>query len=358
MAATGIDPTIDFVFKRVCGDEDNALLLVDLLNAVVDFPPGKVVRGVLMLNPFVLRDFVEGKVSVFDVRARDDPGRQFLVEMQRFVRPAFANRLAYYWAGGHAEQLSQGERYELLQPTYTICFVNEPLFPDDAYHHRFRIFDDERGVLLCKDLEIHVIELSKFDVPVEAIRTPLERWCYFFKHGASLDLGALPTTLDFPTIRKAVEVLVRLSQEERERHWAAERLREQHDAAALAASARVAQENLAAGLEQLRIGLERLRVAEERMQAAEERANIAQEGAKAAQEGAKLALQQGIEKGIEKGACIGRIQLLQQLLGQAVTARDELSRLDDADLARQEEALLQQMSGKKQTNGAPPDDKG
>ncbi len=330
MAATGIDPTIDFVFKRVCGDEDNALLLVDLLNAVVDFPPGKVVRGVLMLNPFVLRDFVEGKVSVFDVRARDDPGRQFLVEMQRFVRPAFANRLAYYWAGGHAEQLSQGERYELLQPTYTICFVNEPLFPDDAYHHRFRIFDDERGVLLCKDLEIHVIELSKFDVPVEAIRTPLERWCYFFKHGASLDLGALPTTLDFPTIRKAVEVLVRLSQEERERHWAAERLREQHDAAALAASARVAQENLAAGLEQLRLAKEK------------------------AKEEVKLARLEGIEK----GACIGRIQLLQQLLEQAVTARDELSRLDDADLARQEEALLQQMSGKKPTNGAPPADKG
>jgi len=38
---TGIDPREDYVFKRVFGDEDNALLLVDLLNAVTGFSPRK-----------------------------------------------------------------------------------------------------------------------------------------------------------------------------------------------------------------------------------------------------------------------------------------------------------------------------
>src|SRR5436305_12674967 len=110
--ATVNETTEDYIFKRQCGDEDNALLLVDLLNAVLAFPAGRVVRGVTLLNPFVDKDYAEGKVPVLDVRARDDPGRQFLLEMQRFVPAAFAKRLLYYWAGAHAEQLLKGERYE------------------------------------------------------------------------------------------------------------------------------------------------------------------------------------------------------------------------------------------------------
>jgi hypothetical protein len=54
--ATGIDPKVDYVFKCLCGDEDNALLLVDLLNAVLRFPVGRVVSGVTQLNPFVAKD--------------------------------------------------------------------------------------------------------------------------------------------------------------------------------------------------------------------------------------------------------------------------------------------------------------
>ena len=79
----------------------------------------------------------------------------------------------------HAEQLLKGDRYELLQPTYGICFLNEPLFDDAVYHHCFRVYDAEHQVLLCKDLELHLIELSKFDVPVELVQTQLQRWCYF-----------------------------------------------------------------------------------------------------------------------------------------------------------------------------------
>src|SRR4051812_2395160 len=80
---TGINPRVDYVFKRIFADEDNALVLVDLLNAVLQFPAGRVVTGVALMNPFVDRDYAEGKVSVLDVRARDNPGRLFLLEMQQ-----------------------------------------------------------------------------------------------------------------------------------------------------------------------------------------------------------------------------------------------------------------------------------
>jgi predicted transposase/invertase (TIGR01784 family) len=150
--ATGIDPRDDYVFKRLCGDEDNALLLVDLLNAVLDLPASRRVRGVALLNPFVEKDYAEGKIPILDVRARDDPGRQFLLEMQRQIRAGFLKRLLYYCSSGHAEQLFKGERYEMLQPTYIICFIDEPLFADAVCHHCFRVYDERHDVLLCKDL--------------------------------------------------------------------------------------------------------------------------------------------------------------------------------------------------------------
>jgi predicted transposase/invertase (TIGR01784 family) len=253
---------------------------------------------------------------ILDVRALDDPGRQFLVEMQRLVRAGFLKRLLYYWSSGHAEQLFKGERYEMLQPTYIVCLVNETLFADAVYHHCFRVYDDQHGVLLCKDLEIHVVELCKFDVAAAAVQTPLERWCYFFKHGASLDPAKLPATLDVPMIRKAVEILVKLSQDEIERHRAAERLRIQRDATDLVASARDARQ----------IGREEGR-------------------------------EEGWQQGIERGKRIGRIQGLQQQLEQAETSDAELSRLPEPDLVQLEDSLKRQLQSKKQANGTPPTDK-
>jgi flagellar biosynthesis/type III secretory pathway protein FliH len=144
------------------------------------------------------------------------------------------------------------------------------------------------------------------------VQTPLERWCYFFKHGASLDLANLPATLNVPIIRKAVEVLVKISQDEIERHRAAERLRAQRDAADLQAWARDAR----------------------------------QEGR-----------QEGREEGIERGELMGRIRLLQQLLEQPETPRAELSHVAEADLVQMEESLQRQLRGKKQANGTPPTDK-
>lgn len=50
--------------------------------------------------------------------------------------------------------------------------------------------------------------------------TPLDRWCWFLRHGAELNPDHLPATLDIPAIRRAVEILNVFSHnvEERERY--------------------------------------------------------------------------------------------------------------------------------------------
>jgi predicted transposase/invertase (TIGR01784 family) len=335
-----IDPREDYVFKRLFGSEEHTGVLASLLNAVLQFPAGRVVRGLELLNPFTLKAYAEDKLSVFDIKARDDPGRLFLVEMQRDSPVGTDKRLLYYWACGHSGQMKQGQPYEHLQPTYVVCFLNESLFADDVCHHIFRP-SDEHGVLLCRDLEIHTVELSKFDVAVEQVKTPLEQWCYFLTHGASLDPATLPETLDVPVIRKAVEVLMRVTQDEIERQYAKDREQAQRDALSRAASARLAEE--------------RARAAEEAQQAAEEKARRAEEKAQLAEKNAQLA-EKGLEEGVLKGELIGRIRLLQEMHGQQPTPREDLLRLSIDALQQQVEALRTQRLRETDGNGKPATD--
>jgi hypothetical protein len=195
----------------------------------------------------------------------------------------------------------------MLHTTYLICFIDERLFPDEVYHHTFRVGDQTNGVLLCKDLELHVVELSKFGVTAEEVKTDLEKWCYFLKHGASLDLAHLPATLDDPAIRQAAEVLMKASQDEIERARALSREMAERDAKNLVAELRFWQEEF-----------------------------------------------RSVEANLKKGQRIGRIQLLQQLLQQPETPGEELERLAEQDLLQMEDSLRRQLSPPKAANGTPP----
>jgi hypothetical protein len=63
--------------------------------------------------------------------------------------------------------------------------------------------------------------------------------------------------------------------------------------------------------------------------------------------------EKGVEKGIEKGKLIGRIQLLQQLLGLPEASSADLHRQEEQELAQIAESLRRQLDGKRMDNGPP-----
>jgi len=294
---SGIDPKVDYAFKRLFGSAANVALLVDLLNAVLALPPGKRVREVTLRNPFSEKTYAEEKSSVLDVKAADESGRQHHLEMQLAVGWAFAKRFLFYWAQHYAGQLRAGDFHETLCAAYSIAFLDGRLFDDDSYHHTFRAWDANSGTLLCKELELHTIELPKFNLTPEQCSTPLERWCYFLKHGETLDDENLPSSLDVPPIRQALEILRMLSQDELERERYLDRLKAQRDAASLLHAAHFAR-----------------------------------------------------EAGQEEGQLIGRIQLCQRMLKQPVAPKEELLKQSVDELARLAEQLEGQLLPK--PNGA------
>src|SRR5207249_4214787 len=130
----GIDPKVDYAFKRLFGREPNLPLLRHFLNAALKPPPHAQIAELLLLNPFSEQDALDDKLSIVDVKARDQSGRLFHVEMQVLPERAFRGRVLYYWAGLHQQQLHAGDPYHMLRPTVSICLTDFVLFPEVAEH--------------------------------------------------------------------------------------------------------------------------------------------------------------------------------------------------------------------------------
>ncbi len=214
----GIDPRIDYAFKRLFGVERNRDLLIDLLNAVLDPPDGQAIVDVELLNPFHPRSGNTDKLSIVDVKARDQTGRIFIVEMQMLVFADLPQRLLYYWSAAYFDQLRPGQGYGELRPTILIAFLNQYLFPGDSPGHCvFRLADSENKLRFTDDLEIHTIELPKFQSDVSQIASPIDAWTWFLRHAERLDRDQLPAPLTIPPFRHAMDELAMIAENEQDR---------------------------------------------------------------------------------------------------------------------------------------------
>lgn len=187
-----------------------------------------------------------------------------------------------------------------MQPAYAICFVNSRLFErkPDVPLNQFVALDPATGETLSEHFSLHIVELPKFTRKAEEVGTHFEGWCYYFRHGATLDPARMPATLDRPPMRKAMEVLMRMSQSEIEREIYESRLKARRD-----------------------------------MQQFEYDAAHAQE--------------KGMKEGMARGMLHGEIRGLQRAFGQPATPNEELAKLSLEDLRLLVERLSQQGSAGK-----------
>jgi len=216
-----IDPKIDCVFKALLGAEANRRLLIHFLNAVLGADLPAPVAEVEILNPYSEREFLDDKLSIVDVKARDGQGRVFQVEIQLLIPPELPARVLYGWADLYSAQLHSGEDYGELRPTYAIWLLGETLRAGLAeYLHRFRMRDD-RGRVLIEHGGIYLLELDKFAAGPGAagsVETELERWLKFFTEGERLDEQDLPEWMQTEEMRQAMSTLTTFSEKEREYH--------------------------------------------------------------------------------------------------------------------------------------------
>jgi hypothetical protein len=114
MQPIGIRPTNDFAFKKTFGSPENKVALISLLNAILTLPVPIV--DVTIENPYNLQDFQNDKLSILDIRAVDQRGAIYDVEMQLSTHSGLDRWL--YWLL-HAHQYDAKELGSLFsQPEF------------------------------------------------------------------------------------------------------------------------------------------------------------------------------------------------------------------------------------------------
>ena len=261
-----IDPKVDCVFKALLGSEDNRRLLIHFLNAMLGREVAAPIAEVEILNPYHEREFLSDKLSIVDVKARDQGQRQYQIEIQLLNVTGLPGRIAFGWADLYRSQLKKGDGYDRLQPAYSLWLLGEALWPQRAGAlHRFRLRDEE-GRDLVEHGGIWLAELSK--CVVDEVHTEQERWLKFFVEGEGLDEARLPDWMQTEEMRQAMSTLQGFSDKERAYH----RYQARQDYLRQQKSIENRMRTLLAEAEQARAEKEQARAAEEQARAEKEAA--------------------------------------------------------------------------------------
>jgi len=195
--------TDDIAFRKIFGDENKKVVLISFLNAVLCLEGEHKITDLYFPNTFQLPKFRDGKSTILDVKATDESGRSFLVEMQVADINGFSKRVLYYTSLGYVSQIDRGVFYDKLRPTIFIGILQFNMSNNDEYIHRHQILNVETGERLLMDMEFNFIELPKFKLELKDLNTVLEKWIYFIKEAEHLNI--IPDNMDDKGLQTAFE---------------------------------------------------------------------------------------------------------------------------------------------------------
>ena len=145
----GIRPINDFAYKKIFGSPENKLILISLLNAILNL--SNPIIDVTIVNPYNLQDFKDDKLSILDIKAVDQDGAIYDIEMQLSIFSGLIKRIVFYGCEIFAGQLKAGDDYSKLKPVYSICLLEKKLWDDSPkVHHAYRLKDALSGRILIK----------------------------------------------------------------------------------------------------------------------------------------------------------------------------------------------------------------
>ncbi|OWY24382.1 transposase [Sphingobacteriales bacterium UPWRP_1] len=183
-----VDVTNDIAFRKIFGNEKKTKIAISFLNAILKLSGDQKIKEVTIINPYLLPRVAGEKATVIDVRAKDERGRQFVVEMQVADVDGFDKRVQYYTCRDYSMQINRGEQYPLLKPTYFIGILDFNFFDSPEYLSNHIILNGETYEHKLKDIQFTFIELQKFEKQVDELETLTEKWVFFIKNAENLDL--------------------------------------------------------------------------------------------------------------------------------------------------------------------------
>ena len=215
-----LDPKNDLAFRKIFGTEQNKDILLHFLNDLFNRAKNPI-EEVTFLRTIQLPEVAAQRVSIVDVMCRDSQGHRFIVEMQVAHEKGFEKRAQFYAARAYVEQRETEQAYHDLKEIIFLAITDFTLFSEKkAYLSHHVILDKSTLEHDLKGFSFSFLELTKFNLSIDALKTMTEKWAYFFKHATET------ATYDLPRIIGADVILERAYTALDRYAWSPEELRE------------------------------------------------------------------------------------------------------------------------------------
>ena len=211
-----IDPKVDCVFKALLGSTENSNLCVHFLNALLGNELAAPITEVSLLNPYSEKETLDDKINIVDVKAHDQNGNWYQIEIQVVNHAHLISRMVYTWADLYSQQLKEGQKYHLLKPTYSIWILNQNFLKHDNHYLHDVQWRDNTGQRFAELGGIWLVELNKFKL--QAVDNEQARWLSFFQKGEQFDETNLPDWMITPEMEQAMTILKRFSDKDANYH--------------------------------------------------------------------------------------------------------------------------------------------
>ena len=198
-----VDVKNDIAFRKIFGNENRKETLISFLNAVLDFQGDHRITQVTILNPYQLPKLKGGKVTIIDVKATDQVGRTYIIEMQVGDLDGFEKRVLFYSSESYSDQIKRADFYRKLRPVIFIGILDFKHTENKNYISRSQVRDIETGEQTIKDMEFTFIELPKFKLESNELKTLTEKWIYFIKNAENLEV--VPENINDEGLKSAYE---------------------------------------------------------------------------------------------------------------------------------------------------------
>jgi len=167
-----MDLRVDFAFKLLFTKGDPCLL-ISLLNAIfANKKISRIVKSIIIKNPFLDKETNEDKLSVLDIRAELEDNTNVLIEMHLHGLSELKPKTIRSWARAFGEELEEGKNYSEQSPTIAIAFVDGAVKPHeesenakaniDKIHRLCMIMDKEDYTVFTDSMELHYINMKAF----------------------------------------------------------------------------------------------------------------------------------------------------------------------------------------------------
>lgn len=199
------NPTNDLVFKFVFGRPERKNVTLAFINDVLGREGDAAFVDLEYRNVEFAPLRESEKLGRLDVFGILNDGTRVDIEMQVVNHLNMEKRTLFYWAHMylHFDALRAGEGYGQLKPAISISILRYNFLPQENPHAKYVIMNPETHHQLTDDLELHFLEIPKYQSKEIKKMSRVERWLAYFANQLDKE-GKEELAMSSPAIKEAM----------------------------------------------------------------------------------------------------------------------------------------------------------